>query len=66
MTREAARRGKSLFPKLLDRCQYNRHACSLLYLLNALRQDWAAALGVQSEQHFLLDATSVVTVGSRL
>jgi hypothetical protein len=55
----------ALFPKLLDQSQYNRRACSLRYLLNELRQDWAAELGVQFEQHFLLDTTPVIAVGYR-
>ena len=55
----------ALFPKLLDQSQYNRRARSLRYLLNALRQDWAAELGVQVEQHFLLDTTPVIAVGYR-
>ena len=54
-----------LFPELLDQSQYNRRARSLRYLLNALRQDWAAELGVQFEQHFLLDTTPVIAVGYR-
>jgi hypothetical protein len=54
-----------LFPKLLDQSQYNRRARSLRYLLNELRKDWAAELGVQFEQHFLLDTTPVITVGYR-
>jgi hypothetical protein len=55
----------ALFPKLLDQSQYNRRARSLRYLLNTLRQDWAAELGVQCEQHFLLDTTPVIAVGYR-
>jgi hypothetical protein len=54
-----------LFPPLIDRSQFNRRARSLRYWLNALRQDWAAELGVQFEQHFLLDTTSVIAVGYR-
>lgn len=54
-----------LFPKLLAQSQYNRRARSLRYLLNTLRQDWAADLGVQFEQHFLLDTTPVQAVGYR-
>jgi hypothetical protein len=55
----------ALFPKLLDQSQYNRRARSLRYLLNELRKDWAAGLGVQFEQHFLLDTTPVIVVGYR-
>ena len=55
----------TLLPDLLDQSQYNRRARSLRYLLNALRIDWAADLGVQFEQHFLLDTTPVVAVGYR-
>src|SRR3972149_280058 len=55
----------TLFPKLLDQSQYNRRARGLRYLLNALRQDWARELGVQFEQHFLLDTTPVQAVGYR-
>lgn len=55
----------ALFPKLLDQSQYNRRARSLRYLLNELRKDWAAELGVQFEQHFLLDTTPVIAVGYR-
>lgn len=55
----------ALFPKLLDQSQYNRRARSLRYLLNELRKDWAADLGVDFEQHFLLDTTPVIAVGYR-
>jgi hypothetical protein len=55
----------ALFPELLDQSQYNRRARSLRYLLNELRQDWAAELGVQFEQHFLLDTTPIIAVGYR-
>jgi hypothetical protein len=55
----------ALFPKLLDQSQYNRRARSLRYLLNELRKAWAAELGVQFEQHFLLDTTPVIAVGYR-
>jgi len=55
----------ALFPKLLEQSQYNRRARSLRYLLNELRKDWAAELGVQFEQHFLLDTTPVIVVGYR-
>ncbi len=55
----------ALFPNLLDQSQYNRRARSLRYLLNELRKDWAAELGVQFEQHFLLDTTPVIAVGYR-
>jgi hypothetical protein len=54
-----------LFPKLIDRSQFNRRARSLRYLLNELRQDWAAELGVQFERHFLLDTTPAIAVGYR-
>ena len=56
---------RSLFPRLLDQSQYNRRARSLRYLLNALRKDWAGALGVQWENHFLLDTTPVIVGGYR-
>lgn len=55
----------ALFPKLLDQSQYHRRGRSLRYLLNELRKDWAAELGVQFEQHFLLDTTPVIAVGYR-
>lgn len=55
----------ALFPKVLDQSQFNRRARSLRYLLNELRKDWAAELGVQCEQHFLLDTTPVIAVGYR-
>ena len=54
-----------LFPKLLNQSEYNRRARSLRYLLNALRQEWATELGVQWENHFLLDTTPVIAVGYR-
>lgn len=54
-----------LFPKLLDQSQFNRRARGLRYLLNELRKDWARELGVQWENHFLLDTTPVVVVGYR-
>ena len=55
----------NLFPKLLDQSQFNRRARSLRFLLNELRKDWATQLGVQMEEHFLLDATPVIAVGYR-
>lgn len=55
----------TLFPKLLDQSQFNRRARGLRYVLNALRQDWTAELGVQFERHFLLDTTPVIAVGYR-
>jgi len=55
----------ALFPKLLDQSQFNRRARSLRYLLNELRQDWVRELGVQWENHFLLDTTPIVVVGYR-
>ena len=55
----------ALFPKLLDQSQYNRRARGLRYMLHALRNDWAAELGVQFERHFLLDTTPVIAVGYR-
>jgi len=55
----------ALFPKLLEQRQYNRRARSLRYLLNELRKDWAADLGVDLEQHFLLDTTPVIALGYR-
>jgi len=55
----------ALFPQLLDQSQYHRRARSLRYLLNALREDWAADLGVQFERHFLLDTTPVIAMGYR-
>jgi len=54
-----------LFPHLLTQSQYNRRARQLGYVLNALRQDWARELGVQWENHFLLDTTPVIAVGYR-
>jgi hypothetical protein len=54
-----------LFPHLLTQSQYNRRARQLGALLNALRQDWASELGVQLENHFLLDTTPVIAVGYR-
>jgi hypothetical protein len=53
------------FPHLLDQSQYNRRARRLRFLLNKLRQDWANQLGVQWDQHFLLDTTPVPVVGYR-
>jgi len=55
----------ALFPQLLDQSQYNRRARSLRYLLNELRKEWATELGVQWENHFLLDTTPVIVVGYR-
>ena len=55
----------ALFPQLLDQSQYHRRARSLRDLLNALREDWAADLGVQFERHFLLDTTPVIAMGYR-
>lgn len=56
---------RSLFPKLLDQSQYNRRARKLRYVLNELRKDWITDLGVQMEEHFLLDTTPVPVVGYR-
>ncbi len=54
-----------LFPRLLTQSQFNRRARALRFLLDALRHAWADQLGVQFEQHFLLDTTPVSAVGYR-
>lgn len=54
-----------LFPNLLDQSQFNRRARGLKLLLNELRKELAIELGVQFEQHFLLDTTPVIAVGYR-
>jgi hypothetical protein len=54
-----------LFPQLVTQSQYNRRARSLRYVLNELRKALAIELGVQFEQHFLLDTTPVIAVGYR-
>ncbi len=54
-----------LFTDLLDQSQFNRRARNLRYILNELRIDWAKELGVQWENHFLLDTTPVIVVGYR-
>lgn len=56
---------RKLFPKLLDQSQFNRRARSLRGLLNELRKELAAQLGVYLERHFLLDTTPVPVVGYR-
>jgi len=55
----------ALFPHLLDQSQFNRRARSLRYLINELRKEWATAVGVEWENHFLLDTTPVGVVGYR-
>ena len=55
----------ALFPHLLDQSQFNRRARGLKLLLNELSQELALELGVQFEQHFLLDTTPVMAVGYR-
>ena len=54
-----------LFPRLLNQSQFNRRARSLRYLLNELRKEWASQLGIQWQEHFLLDTTPIVVVGYR-
>ena len=54
-----------LFPELLTQGQYNRRANHLRYLLNELRKELARELGVNFENHFLLDTTPVIAVGYR-
>jgi hypothetical protein len=54
-----------LFPHLLDQSQFNRRARGLKLLLNELRKELALELGVEFEQHFLLDTTPVIAVGYR-
>lgn len=56
---------RHLFPKLVTQSQYNRRARKLRFLLNELRKSWAVELGVQFENHFLLDTTPVIAVGYR-
>jgi len=56
---------RHLFPEMLTQSQYNRRARSLRLLLNELRKSWASDLGVQFENHFLLDTTPVIAVGYR-
>lgn len=55
----------ALFPQLLTQSQYNRRARSLRFLLNELRKAWAEELGVEFEDHFLLDTTPVIAMGYR-
>lgn len=54
-----------LFPNLLDQSQFNRRTRSLRHVLDQLRREWANRLGVQWENHFLLDTTPVIVVGYR-
>jgi len=55
----------SLFPDLPDQSQFNRRSRSLSLLLEELRKEWAKALGILWENHFIIDTTPVIAVGYR-
>lgn len=48
-----------LFPKLIDRSQFNRRARSLRLVIEELRRFWLAQLGVTLSTKFLLDTKPV-------
>jgi hypothetical protein len=52
-----------LFPRLVDQSQFNRRARDLRLVVEALRQHWAVALGVEHETQFLLDTKPVPVMG---
>lgn len=52
-----------LFPQLVDQSQFNRRARSLRLLVEALRQHWALALGIEHENQFLLDTKPIPVMG---
>jgi hypothetical protein len=49
----------ALFPKLVDRSQFNRRARSLRWLVEKLRQHWLAQLGATLATELLLDTKPV-------
>ncbi len=48
-----------LFPRLIDRSQFNRRARGLRWLIEKLRQHWLEELGVTLATQFLLDTKPV-------
>ncbi len=53
----------ALFPKLLDRSQFNRRARALRLLVEALRRSLLVQLGATCETQFLLDTKPLPVVG---
>ena len=53
----------SLFPRLLDRSQFNRRGRSLWRLLEELRRFWLDELGVLLADQFILDTKPVPVIG---
>lgn len=51
------------FPKLVDQSQYNRRARSLRYLVEMLRREWLAQLGVNDPKQLLVDTKPIPVVG---
>ena len=53
----------ALFPKLIDRSQFNRRARRLRWLLEKLRQHWLELLGATAATELLLDTKPVPVLG---
>jgi DDE family transposase len=47
------------FPKLVDQSQYNRRSRSLRYLVEKLRREWLALLGVGDPKQLLVDTKPI-------
>ena len=53
----------ALFPRLIDRSQFNRRARSLRWLIEKLRQHWLEELGTTLTTQLLLDTKPVPVLG---
>lgn len=53
----------ALFPRLLDQSQYNRRARKLCWLVELMRREWLAVLGVDHPKQLLLDTKPVPVMG---
>src|SRR5260221_8764775 len=51
------------FPKLVDQSQYNRRARNLRYLVEMLRRQWLAVLGVEDPKQLLVDTKPIPVMG---
>lgn len=54
---------RDLFPGLVDQSQFNRRARGLRWVMEALRQDWVARLGVVNPTKLLVDTKPVPVLG---
>ncbi len=51
------------FPKLVDQSQYNRRARGLRHLVEMLRREWLAQLGVDDPKQLLVDTKPIPVLG---